>query len=335
MKAFQLTQTGIDHVVPGELPTPVLAPHEVLVQVKAVSLNALDLLVIKGIIPTKQPHVPICDGAGTVVAVGAEVSTLAVGDEVVSLFFPLWTEGPPTEAKTALSQRTGVVGLPGYLAEFVAVPATALVRKPANLTLTEASTLPIAGLTAWNALKYAHLPPGGTVLVPGTGGVSLFALQFAKARGCRVAITSKDEAKLARARELGADYTFNYATQPNWVEELLTHTDGRGADAVIETVGGKNLDTSLKALAIRGHIAIMGLLEGVQAAITVPTLLAKQASITGMQVGSTADMLAMCRAIEVSDLHPVVDEVLPVADIQPALRRTEAGSHFGKICLTF
>ncbi|TGE22714.1 zinc-dependent alcohol dehydrogenase family protein [Hymenobacter metallicola] len=334
MQAFQLTQFGIDHLVPHAKPTPVPAPHEVLVRVQALSLNALDLMVIQGSVPVKLPHLPICDAAGIVEALGNEVTTLAVGDEVTSVFFPQWKEGTPTAAQTDVSQRTGV-GLPGYLAEYVAVPATHLVRKPANLTPLEASTLPIAGLTAWNALKYTQLTADQTVLVHGTGGVSLFALQFAKARGCRVALTSKDDAKLARARELGADFTFNYATQPNWLEELRDSTDGRGAEAVIETVGGENLNNSIKAVAIGGHIAIMGLLAGTQASINVPALLAKQARIIGMQVGSTEDFLAMSRAIESSDLHPVIGQVYSVPEIQEALRSLEAGRHFGKLCLTF
>lgn len=334
MKAFQVTELGIDHVVSHEVPQPVPGPHEVLVRVQALSLNALDLLVVQGIIPVQLPHLPISDAAGTVEAVGAEVTTLAVGDEVTSVFFPRWEQGAPTAAKTALSQRTGV-GLPGYLAEYVAVPAADLVRKPANLSLLEAATLPIAGLTAWNALKYLQPQAGQTVLVHGTGGVSLFALQLAKARGCRVAITSKDDAKLTRARELGADYTFNYTTQPDWLTELLACTDGRGAEAVVETVGGPNLNNSIKAVAIRGSIAIMGLLEGAQATIDVPALLAKQARIIGMQVGSREDFEAMNRAIESSNLHPVIDHVFPAADIQQALRSLEAGSHFGKVCLKF
>lgn len=315
---------------------PVPAPHEVLLRVRALSLNAVDLLVIKGIINPHLPlpHVPICDAAGTVVAVGADVTTLAVGDAVASVFVPQWREGPPTPAKTDNGQRPGL-GRPGYLAEYVAVPAAALICSPAHLTPTEAATLPIAGLTAWNALKYAHPQPGETVLVHGTGGVSLFALQLAKARGCRVVITSKDDAKLARARELGADETFNYATQPQWVNELRTRTSGRGADVVLETVGGDNLTLTVQALATRGRIVIMGLQKGMQAPLDVATFMAKQASIIGMEVGSFADFEALNRAIAVSGLHPVVDQVFPADDVQEALRHLEAGHHFGKICLAF
>lgn len=315
---------------------PVPAPHEVLLRVQALALNALDLLVIKGIInpDLPLPHVPICDAAGTVAAVGAAVTTLAVGDEVTSVFVPQWREGVPTPAKTANATRPGL-GLPGFLAEYVAVPADAVLRRPAYLTPTEAATLPIAGLTAWNALKYSHPAPGETVLVHGTGGVSLFALQLAKARGCRVAITSKDDAKLARARELGADFTFNYATQPDWVADLLACTNGHGAAAVLETVGGDNLRYSLQALATRGRLVIMGLQKGTQAPLDMPTLMGKQASIIGMEVGSTEDFEAMNRALEASGLRPVVDQVFPVDEVQQALRSLEAGSHFGKICLTF
>lgn len=336
MKVFQFSQFGLHNLMPREVPKPVPGPQQVLLRVGALSLNALDLLVIKGVInPTMPlPHVPICDAAGTVVAVGDGVTTLAAGDEVVSLFVPQWREGAPTPAKTDNGQRPGL-GLPGFLAEYVAVPAASLLRKPAYLTLPEAATLPIAGLTAWNALKYAHPQPGETVLVHGTGGVSLFALQLAKARGCRVAITSKDDTKLARARALGADYTFNYATQPDWIADLLARTGGRGAEAVLETVGGDNLLLSVQALAVRGRLVIMGLQKGAQAPLDVATFMAKQASLIGMEVGSTADFEALNRALETSQLRPVVDRSFPADHVQEALRYLEAGSHFGKVVLTF
>ena len=336
MKIFQFDQFGLDHLRPHDVPIPVPAPHEVLLQVRALSLNALDLLVIKGILNPglALPHVPICDAAGTVVAVGAAVTTLAVGDNVTSLLIPHWREGAPTSAKLDKRYWPGL-GRAGYLAEYVAVSADSLIRQPAHLTSIEAATLPIAGLTAWNALKYAHLQPGETVLVHGTGGVSLFTLQFAKARGCRVVITSKDDAKLARARELGADETFNYVTQPDWVTDLLARTDGRGVEAVLETVGGDNLTLSLQALAMGGRIVIMGLQKAPQAPLDVLALLGQQAHVIGMEVGSTEDFEAMNRALEASNLHPIVDQVFPVDDVQEALRRMESGHHFGKICLTF
>lgn len=336
MKIFQFDQFGLDHLRSRDVPIPVPAPHEVLLQVRALSLNALDLLVIKGIINPglPLPHVPICDAAGTVVAVGTAVTTLAIGDNVTSLLIPHWREGGPTLAKLDKSSWPGL-GRAGYLAEYVAVSADSLIRQPTHLTSIEAATLPIAGLTAWNALKYANLQPGETVLVHGTGGVSLFTLQFAKARGCRVVITSKDDAKLARARALGADETFNYATQPDWVTDLLARTDGRGVDAVLETVGGDNLTLSLQASAIGGRIVIMGLQKPPQAPLDVLALLGKQARVIGMEVGSTEDFEAMNRALEASNLHPVVDQVFPVDDVQEALRRMESGYHFGKTCLTF
>ena len=336
MKAFQLDQFGITHLRPREVPTPEPAPDEVVVQVRAATLNYLDLLVIQGhIVPDLPlPHVPVSDAAGTVVAVGTAVTAWAVGEEVVSAFLPSWRQGIPTPAQLAYATRPGV-GRPGYLAEFVAVPAEALVRPPANLTALEAATLPIAGVTAWNALQYTHLQPGETVLLHGTGGVSLFALQFAKARGARVIITSSDEAKLARAAALGADYTLNYRTRPDWVAQVREWTGGQGVAAVVETVGGDNLSRSLQALKIRGRIAVMGLLQGPAALVDVLALLARQATIRGMEVGSVEDFAAMNRAIEASDLHPVVGNVFPVAQVQDALHHLEAGRHFGKIGLVF
>ncbi len=336
MKVFQFDRFGIEHLLPHDVPPPVPAPHEVVVQVKALSLNYLDLLVIKGLIYPDRPlpHVPVSDAAGTVVAVGAAVTTWAVGDAVVSAFVPRWRQGPPTPAEVADATRPGL-GQPGYLAERVAVPADALVRPPAHLTLLEAATLPVAGLTAWNALKYCRLLPGETVLLHGTGGVSLFALQLAKARGARVIITSGDDAKLARAAALGADHALNYRTQPDWVAQVLALTGGRGVAAAIETVGGDNLNRSLQALQMRGRVAVMGFLQGTGALIDIPALLERQARILGMQVGSVADFEALNRALEASDLHPVIDQVFPVDRVQDALRYLEAGSHFGKIGLTF
>lgn len=225
--------------------------------------------------------------------------------------------------------------MPGYLAEYVAVPATAFVRQPANLTHLEAATLPIAGLTAWNALQHVQLQPGETVLLHGTGGVSLFALQFAKARGARVIITSKDDHKLTRAAALGADHTVNYRTQPDWVAHLLELTGGQGVDAVVETIGGDNLNQSLQALKVKGRVALIGLIKGAVTPVDTLTLLFKQATIVGMEVGSTEDFLAMNQAIEAYDIHPVVDRVFPVTQAKEALQFLASGSHFGKIGLTF
>ena len=336
MKVFQFDQFGIDHLQPREVPDPVPAAHEVVVRVRAATLNYLDLLIVRGHYNPRLPlpHVPVADAAGTVVAVGAGVSAWAVGDEVVSVFLPGWRQGTPTSAQLANSTRPGV-GRPGYLAELVAVPADALLRPPANLTALEAATLPIAGLTAWNALKYTHLQPGETVLLHGTGGVSLFALQFAKARGARVILTSSDDAKLARAAALGADHTLNYRTQPDWVAQVRQLTGGLGVEAVVETVGGDNLNRSLQALKIQGRIALMGLIQGTVAPVDVLSVLAQQASIRGMEVGSVADFEAMNRAIETSGLHPIIDRTFPVDQVQDALRYLEAGSHFGKIGLLF
>ena len=336
MKAFQFNQFGITHLRPREVPTPVPAAGEVVVQVRAATLNYLDLLIVLGHYDPRLPlpHVPVADAAGTVVTVGAGVTAWAAGDEVVSIFLPGWRHGVPTPAQVANSTRPGV-GRPGFLAEYVAVPAAALLRRPAHLSPLEAATLPIAGLTAWNALQYTHLQPDETVLLHGTGGVSLFALQFAKARGAQVIITSGDDAKLACAAALGADHTLNYRTQPDWVAAVRELTGGQGVEAVVETVGGDNLNQSLQALKIQGHLALMGLIQGVVAPLDVLTVLARQATIRGMEVGSVEDFEAMNRAIEASDLHPVVGEVFPVDHVQDALHRLEAGGHFGKIGLLF
>ncbi len=336
MKVFQFDQFGIDHLLPREVPTPVPAPGEVVVRVRAATLNYLDLLIVRGHYDPQLPlpHVPVADAAGTVVAVGAGVTAWAAGDEVVSVFLPGWRQGAPTPAQLANATRPGV-GRPGYLAEFVAVPAAALLRPPAHLSPLEAAALPVAGLTAWNALQYTHLQPGETVLLHGTGGVSLFALQFAKARGARVILTSSSDEKLARAAALGADHLLNYRTQPDWLAAVRDWTGGRGVDAVVETVGGDNLNRSLQALKMQGHLALMGLIQGTVAPLNVLTVLAQHASIRGLEVGSVEDFEAMNRAIAASRLHPIIDRTFPVDQVQDALRYLEAGHHFGKIGLLF
>ncbi len=264
MKAIAIQNGfGIDHLDRLELPVPSPAADEVLVKIQAVSLNYVDLMVVKGKMNPNLPlpFVPGADGAGIVERIGADVTAFKPGELVVTTFIPKWTSGEPTKEVVDYATRQGI-GSPGQLSEYKVFKVDRLTKAPANLSAVEASTLPVAGLTAWNGLHYASVTAGETVLLHGTGGVSIFALQFAKALGARVIITSSSDAKLQRAKELGADYLINYHTTPNWEETVLSFTDGVGVDAVLETVGGKNLARSLSVLRTGGSISIMGLLGG-------------------------------------------------------------------------
>jgi NADPH:quinone reductase-like Zn-dependent oxidoreductase len=337
MKAIALCDNfGINHLQPIEQADPIPVNNEVRVKLQAVSLNYVDLLVIKGLLNPNLslPYIPVCDGVGVVEQVGTGVTLFKPGDQVVTTFIPNWIDGKPTEAKTSYSTRQGLGTIPGQFSASKVFLVNQLVHSPTNLSAIEASTLPIAGLTAWNALQYGKLQAGETVLLHGTGGVSIFALQFAKALGAKVIITSSSADKLKRSQQLGADVLINYKTTPHWEAIVHQATEGNGADVVIETVGGKNLQRSLNAVRMGGHISIVGLLDGVDTSINTLTLLHQQATIKGMEVGSTQDFMAMNRAIEAHNIHPVIDKVFSFEDAQSAFEYLEQGLHFGKVVIT-
>jgi NADPH:quinone reductase-like Zn-dependent oxidoreductase len=327
---------GIISLKPVEQITPTPKQDEVLVRLQAVSLNYVDLLVVKGLLDPNLPlpYIPVCDGAGVVEQVGANVSAFEPGDRVATTFIPDWIDGEPTEAKTSYATRQGLGVVPGQLSDYKVFSVNQLIRCPANLSAIEASTLPIAGLTAWNALKYGKLRVGETVLLHGTGGVSIFALQFAKARGAKVIITSSRNDKLERAEQLGADFSIDYKTMSDWEAVVRQMTDGKGADVAIETVGGQNLQRSLNAVRMGGTIPIVGLLQGFDINVNALTLLHQQVHICGMEVGSTQDFIEMNRAIEAYDIHPVIDKVFALEDTQAAFEYLEQGQHFGKVVIT-
>ncbi|MEH2252570.1 zinc-dependent alcohol dehydrogenase family protein [Nostoc sp.] len=337
MKAIALHDSfGINHLQPIEQTDPTLEPNQVQVKLQAVSLNYVDLLVIKGVINPNLtlPYIPVCDGAGVVERVGADVTTFKPGDKVATTFIPDWIDGKPTEENNSDPIRPGLGTVPGQLSDSKVFSVNQLVHSPANLSAIEASTLPIAGLTAWNALQYGNLQSGKTVLLHGTGGVSIFALQFAKALGARVIITSSSDDKLKRAQQLGADIPINYKTTPDW-ETVVRHvTDGKGVNIVIETVGGANLQRSLNVVQMGGHISVMGLLDNSNASISTLTLMQRQATIKGMEVGSTQDFRAMNRAIEAHNIHPVIDKVFTFEQTKAAFEYLEQGLHFGKVVIT-
>ncbi len=312
-------------------------PGEVLVRVYASSLNYHDYKVVTGGIPATEGRVPMSDGAGEVIEIGAAVDSpamqapLLVGDRVMSLFFPKWQDGAPT--------RGGRVGVPGdhidgYAARYVTVPAYALTKQPRNHSHAQAATLPCAALTAWRALMVEGLLQAGqVVVVQGTGGVSLFALQFAKAAGATVIATSSSDEKLERLRQLGADHLINYRSQPKWARTVTDVTDGEGADHVVEVGGAQTLVQSIHACRVGGHISMIGVLTGVQGPVSTATLMSKNIRLQGITVGSCRHQLDMLRAIEANGIEPIIDSHYPLDKIADAFRHQESGRHFGKIVL--
>ncbi|MFM0347851.1 zinc-dependent alcohol dehydrogenase family protein [Paraburkholderia sp. RL17-347-BIC-D] len=327
-----LDTLGIDQCDPGRP-----GPGEVLVRVRASSLNYHDYLVAVGAIPTEPGRVPMSDGAGEVVEVGPpalnnvhEPSTeFNVGDAVLGTFFRRWLEGHPTNWKAAIVSGEHV---DGYAREFAVVPATSLTLAPVGLSPAEAATLPCAGLTAWRALVgNGALKPGDTVIVQGTGGVSVFALQFAKAIGASVIATSSSDEKLARLGELGADYLINYKREPKWGKAAKVWTGGRGVDHVVEVGGADTLDQSITACRMGGHIAMIGVLAGLAGKVSTARIMLNQIRLQGLTVGSRRDQLDMIRAIETIRLRPVLDRSFALEQLAAAFRYQQSGQHFGKI----
>ncbi len=306
---------------------------EIRVRIHANSLNFHDLIVVKGITPTEDGRIPMSDGAGVVEAVGAGVSGFKPGDAVVSTFFPNWLEGP---AKVGDFSTTPGDGVDGYAREWVVCPSTWFTLAPEGYSHAEAATLTTAGLTAWRALVVdGGLKAGDTVLTLGTGGVSIFALQIAKAMGARVIATSSSAAKLERLQALGADHTLSYADEPDWGRRVRELTDGRGVDQVIEVGGAGTLPQSIQAVRVGGHIALIGVLAGVAGEVPTARLMARQARLQGLIVGSRRDQQNLVRAIEATGLRPVIDRSFALEQIADAFRYQESGRHFGKICLEF
>lgn len=306
-------------------------PGEITVDLKASSLNYHDYAVVKGMIPTEPGRIPMSDGAGIVSAVGDGVTEFAVGDHVVSTFFPDWLDGrPPSSAFT----RVPGDGIDGYAREAVTAPFHWFTRAPSGFSHAEAATLTCAGLTAWRALfvDYA-VKPGDTVLVQGTGGVSIFALQFAKAAGATVIATSSSNEKLERVRELGADHLINYKEVEAWGPKALEVTGGRGVDCVVEIGGAGTLDQSMLATRVGGHVALIGVLAGFAGPVQTALLFSKNLKVQGLTVGSRAMQQDMIAATEANGIKPVISDTFALADLADAFRHQESGSHFGKIAV--
>jgi NADPH:quinone reductase-like Zn-dependent oxidoreductase len=304
----------------------------VLVAVRAISFNYRDLLLVKGIYnpKLKLPRIPCSDGAGEVAAVGEGVTAWKPGDRVAGIFMQNWLDGTLTPIKAR-----GALGgdIDGTLAEYIVLNETGLVLLPEHLSYQEAATLPCAAVTAWNALGAGKLKPGATVLIQGTGGVSIFALQFARLRGARVLGISSSDEKLERARSLGLDEGLNYVDKPDWDRWVLEQTGGEGADLVVDVGGMGTLPRSLRAIRIGGTVAQVGVLSGPSEALPISSILHKQARIQGIYVGSRKDFLEMNKAVSLALLRPVGEE-FHWTQAREALARMEEGSHFGKLVLT-
>lgn len=333
MRVYEIRERfGLDALHIAERPEPQPGPHQVLVKMRAASLNYRDLMVVKGQYNPRMPlpRVPLSDGAGEVAAVGEGVTRVRPGDRVAGIFMQTWLAGELDDAKTK-SALGGAID--GVLAEYVVFHEDGLVRLPEHLSFEEGATLPCAAVTAWNGLIEAGVQPGQTVLLLGTGGVSIFALQFARMAGARAIITSSSDDKLARAKELGAAEGINYRGTPDWDKRVRELTGGMGVDHVIEVGGAGTLPQSLKAVRTGGHIALIGVLSGAGSEVNPLPILMKHLRVRGIFVGSRAMFEAMNRAITVHQTHPVIDRAFAFEDLRAALEHMERGGHFGKIVI--
>ncbi len=333
MNAWQITSNGgIDALTAATLPTVQPGHGEILVRVRAVSLNYRDLLHVLGYADQDRwPLVPCSDGAGDVVAVGPGVTRYAVGDKVASTFFQRWTSGnvSPAVMESALGGRR-----PGMLAEHVILREEGAVAMPTGWSYAQASTLPCAALTAWHALvSKGRLRAGETVLVLGTGGVSLFALQIAKMHGARVILTSSSDEKLARAREMGADETINYRQYPDWDQRVMELSEGLGVDHVVEVGGAGTFEKSCASARFGGNVWLIGVLTGFEATVNPITVLFKSLCVQGIYVGNREMFEAMNAAFSANGLQPVIDREFGFADARAAFHCMQVAGHFGKLVI--
>ena len=334
MRAWELKQAvGIDGLVLNpDRPTPEPGHGEILVRVRATSLNYRDLMIARGEYRSgARPNtIPLSDGAGDVVAVGPAVTRFKVGDRVAGAFFPDWLGGA-IRAEAVLRGLGGTVD--GMLAEFVVLPETGAIAIPGHMSFEEGATLPCAALTAWNAVaEMADVRAGQTVLLLGTGGVSLFALQFAKLHGARAILTSSSDDKLAMARTLGADEVINYRETPDWHKRVFELTGGRGVDLVVEVGGAGTLERSIRSTRVGGIVALIGVVAG-PAEVDPRLVMSKAARLQGVIVGSLEMFAAMNAALTLAQLRPVIDRTFPFEEAREAYAHLESGSHIGKVVI--
>jgi len=323
---------GLTNLVIENRADPKPKAGEVLVRVRASSLNYHDFIVVLGGIPTPDGRIPMSDGAGEVIAVGEGVTKWKVGDKVISLFFPNWQSG---QVEAAGFQSVPGDGADGFGCELYAGPETAFTRMPNGWTFDEAATLPCAALTAWRGMYVeTRTKPGDWVLVQGTGGVSIFALQFAKATGARVIATSSSEAKLEKLRALGADHVINYKETADWGKKAFELTGGRGVDEVVEIGGPGTMAQSINACRPGGHISLIGVLTGISGDVPTAALFSRNITLSGITVGSRRQQEDMVEAIDATGLRPVIDSRFPLDQIAAAFAHQASQQHFGKIVLT-
>jgi NADPH:quinone reductase-like Zn-dependent oxidoreductase len=335
MRAYQLPKggAGIDALVKVERPDPEPAYRQVLVKVKACSLNFRDLGIVRGTyrMPVSENLIPLSDGAGEVIEIGPGVTRVKIGDRVAGCFFQRWTGG---EAPADVHASALGGGIDGMLAEYAVLEEDGIVKIPGHLSLEESATLPCAGVTVWNAMmEHARLIAGQTVLLQGTGGVSIFGLQLARTMGIQVIITSSSDDKLARAKALGANHGINYRTTPDWEKAALGFTGGRGVDHVVEVGGAATLARSFGAIRVGGKISMIGGLSGPATELNPGLIFARRANVQGISVGSMQMFEAMSRAITANGIKPVLDKVFAFDEAQAAYRHMASGAHFGKIVI--
>jgi NADPH:quinone reductase-like Zn-dependent oxidoreductase len=335
VKTYELAgDFGIKALVINEITAPELKSHEVRIKIRATSLNFRDLMMITGVYNPnlKKPAVPLSDGAGEIVEVGDAVTRVKVGDRVMGIFMQKWLSGRPNVEAARSSLGGG--GPKGMLAESVVLHEDGVVHVPEHLSFEEAATLPCAAVTAWHALvTTGQIKPGDTVLTQGTGGVSIFAAQFALAAGARVIGTSSSDEKLQKLKKLGVSDLINYKKTPEWGKEVLKLTGGQGVDHVVEVGGAGTLAESLKAVRMAGQISVIGVLSGVESTVGPTPILVKSVRMQGIFVGSREMFEAMNAAISLHKIKPVVDKVFSFEQAKEALQYMESGSHFGKIVI--
>jgi len=335
MRAYEIREFGIDNLTLTERDDPVPSANEVLVRLRATSLNYRDHMVVSGTYNPrmKTPAIPFSDGAGEVIAVGEAVTKWKIGDRVMPIFAQRWFDGESSEEKRRTSLGAGAQW-DGVLREKAAFHEDSVAAIPEHLSYAEAATLPCAALTAWNALMVSgQLKPGETVLTLGTGGVSIFAVQLAKLAGARVISTSGSDEKIERLKALGVDGTVNYRTREDWDAAVLELNGGRGVDHVVEVGGAGTLAKAINAVRIGGHVALIGALTGAGSFNPISVFM-KAVRLQGIFVGSRTMFEEMLRAVSVNKMEPVVDRVFGFDEAREALRYMESGSHFGKIVVT-
>jgi NADPH:quinone reductase-like Zn-dependent oxidoreductase len=333
MRAAELTGPGIEAVRIAKRAEPDVGRGRVKVRVEAASLNYRDLLIAQGFLPLSYPRIPLSDAVGKVVEVGADVSRVAVGDRVCPTYYPDWISGGIAPEKFA-RDRGGA--LDGIAADYIVLSEQELLKIPAFLSDAEAAAIPCAGVTAWSAVtRNVRLRPGSTVLIQGTGGVSLWALQFALAAGAETYILSSSDEKLERARALGAHHTLNYRQKPDWGAAILEQTAGRGVDLVVDVVGPGALEQSVTAVTSGGHISQVGVLAGIAANLPLLPVMTKEVHIDGIISGSRESAEAMIRAIGHHRLRPPIDRSFQLHELSAALTHLQTRGHFGKIAISF